>query len=329
MKTLIAILILIIPNTGSSSADEALTEERAISILETSLNKQERIKAVAALANPDDQTASPIAVLLGRTVAANPTSDEAMKSLVTLGLIGRPSIPIVAGLVPNGLDYSYLCAKITIPRFPQKLEEDLLAALMPPNSVHAATDRSHAALALRWFPLSSEAANRVTTKLLEDPWHESNLKGALFLAPKCNDPAILTRIRANKLLSMKYLGARLAEEWRRKNSNRLLIMPANQELPEGEQKEREEANAELAEKATAAIPEALQRLKTASYVENKYIWMETLKALSDHATLPLDETLKILDRVPRKRGSTLDLLLVEFRAEITAKSEQASSSKGG
>lgn len=324
MKPLIAILISILAGSGILSADDDLSVNTAIETLEKSLNKRDRITAVAALRNAEEK-AAPAAAVLGRIVATDPTGEEAGYASEALGHIGAPSIPIIAALVPNGFDYSYLCASRTIRRFPRELEADLLAALEPTYSLHPASDRFNAILALRWFSLSPEAANRLTLAQLENRSYTSKLGSALFLAHRGNDPSILASIEAHPFLCMKYLGARLREEWRRRDSpihkhRGMMHMP--RPLPADEQARCKAADAELAKLATAAIPEALEQLKRAHDTHEKYLWMEALKALSHDATLPPGETVEVLERTWRERGSQIDLLLAEFRSKVTNNSEQ-------
>lgn len=201
-----------------------------------------------------------------------------------------------------------------------------MAALEPTFSLHPASDRFNAILALRWFSLTPEAANRLTQAQLEDRSYTSNLGGALFLAPSGNDPSILTSIEAHPFLCMKYLGARLREEWRRRDSlihkqRRMMHVP--RPLPADEQTKCKAADAELAKLAADAIPEALEQLKRAHDTHEKYLWMETLKALSFHATLPPRETVETLERAWRERGSLIDLLLAEFRFTLTTTPQES------
>lgn len=327
MKSSIAILISVLATSGVLTAGDDLTVEAAIGILETSLNKRNRITAVAALRNAKEQ-AAPATSVLGRIIETDATGSEAGYASEALGHIGKPSIPIIASLVPNGFDYSYLCATRAIQRFPRELETDLLAALEPTFSLHPASDRFNAILALRWFSLSSEAANRLTQAQLENRSYTSKLGGALFLAERGNEPSILASIEAHPFFCMKYLGARLREEWRRRDSpihkhRRMMHVP--RPLLTDEQARCKAAEAELAKLASAAIPEALEQLKRAHDTHEKYLWMEVLKALSDHANLPPDETIVTLDNVWRERGSLIDLLLAEFRSKVAANSEQVAA----
>ena len=324
MKSSIAILISILATPGILSASDDLSVDTAIGILETSLNRRERITALAALRDAEER-AAPATAVLGRIVATAPSGDEAGYASEALGHVGKQSIPIIAALVPNGFDYSYLFAKRTIPRFPREVEADLLAALEPVFSLHPAPERFNAILALRWFSLSPEAANRLTQAQLEDRSYTSKLGGALFLSQNGNDPSILATIDAHPFLCMKYLGARLREEWRRRDSpihkhRRMMHVP--QPLPADEQSRCKAADAELAKLAADAIPEALEQLKRAHDTHEKYLWMETLKALSFHATLPPSETVETLESAWRERGSLIDLLLAEFRSKLTTNSKQ-------
>ena len=323
MNPSIAILIFTLAGTVALSAGDELSVMAAIEVLDVSLNKRDRITAVATLRNLKGE-AAPATAILGRIIATAPTGDEAAYASEALGHIGKPSIPIIAALVQNGLDYSYLCATRAIQRFPRALEDELLAALEPVLLLHPAADRFNAILALRWFSLSPEAANRVTLDQLENRSYTSKLGGALFLAQRGNDPAIVATIEAHSFQTMKYLGARLREEWRRRPIDEQRRMwHVRPPLSDDERRTRDVADARLAQLATTAIPEALDQLKRAHDTHEKYLWMETLKALSDHASLPRDATVETLDRVWRKRGSLIDLLLTEFRSTVPTNSEQS------
>lgn len=317
MKTSIAILILIFASVRVLRAGDDLSVEAAIQILDASLNKRDRITAVAALRNAEEQ-AAPAVSLLGQIIATDPSGNEAGYASEALGYIGKPSIPIIAELVPNGFDFSYLCATRAIRSFPRELEAELLIALEPTLSLNAASDRFNGILALRWFPLSPDAANRLTLSQLENRSYSSKLGGALFLAQRGNDPSILVSIEAHSFLCMKYLGARLREEWRRRDSpihQHQQMMHVPRPLAKEEQERCNAADAELTDLATAAIPETLDKLKRAHDTHEKYLWLETLSALSDHAILPRDQTLEVVNNVWRERGSVIDLLLFEYRIE--------------
>jgi hypothetical protein len=329
MKTSIAFSLAILAWAAILRAEEGFSVEDAMKVLESSLNKRDRINAVAALRNFKER-AAPATAVLGQIIATDPTGDEAGYAAEALGHIGKPSIPIVAMLVPNGFEFSYVCATRTIRRFPPELEADLVAAIEPTLSAPYASDRFNGILALRWFNLSPDSANRLARAQIDD--RPSKLEGALFLAPRANDPSILSNIESHPLRCMKYLGANLREKWRRRDSpihQDRRRSHVGQPLPEDEQERCASADAKLAELAAAAIPEALEKLRSAHGVHEKYLWMETLKALSAHSNLPREKTVEVLDNVWRERGSLVDLMLTEFRDEVSSNSEQGDAPYGG
>ena len=99
MKSSIAILISILATPGILSASDDLSVDTAIGILETSLNRRERITALAALRDAEER-AAPATAVLGRIVATAPSGDEAGYASEALGHVGKQSIPIIAALVP-------------------------------------------------------------------------------------------------------------------------------------------------------------------------------------------------------------------------------------
>jgi hypothetical protein len=328
MKTSIALLLTALTWTAVVLAEDGLSLEGAKAILELSLNKRDRINALCTLRNGEERAES-AAGILGRIVAISPTGDEAGYAAEALGRIGRPSIPIVATLVPNGFDWSYVCATRTIARLPRELESELVAALEPTLSLPSNSDRFNGILALRWFNLSPECANQLARRQMEH--RGTSLAAALFLAPKGNDASLLAaieRVEREPLMCVKYLGERIREEWRRRDSPiRRLYRSAHARppLPKDEQDRSAAADAKLAQLAANAIPEVLTKLRLgpADDTHNKYLWMAMLGALSEHSKLPRVETVEALDKVGRQRGGLIDRLLIEFRDKISKTSEQS------
>ena len=324
IKKHIAVIVLFVQVPCWVRAADSIPVDQAIEILETSLSKRDRINAVAALRNAEG-AAAPAIQVLARIIAQDPCGDEAGYAAEALGYIGKPSLPLIAGLIKNGFDWSYLCASHSMRRLPHGLDEALLGELEPTlkGSV-TPEDRFNAILVLGSYPLKAESANRICRMLMSKRYIASGPAAALFLAPKCDDVAILDLIDAHPLKSMKYLGARVREEWRRRPILRELAkwhVPIP--LSEEEKKRFAEADARLTVLAREATAEALDRLRHTSSRHEQYFWLEMLRYLAVHCPPPRDETKKGLDSITRIRGSTIDRLLIDYRNELTRKGEQS------
>jgi hypothetical protein len=209
--------------------------------------------------------------------------------------------------------------------------EPTLTGIVPPE------ERFNAILMLRWYPLKPESANNVCRMLMSEQYIASRPAVARFIAPKANDSLILDWIDAISftrygetllsLKSMKYLGARIREEWRRRPIlERLSMYHAKVPLPKEEQARFAEADARLTVLAKEAIPEALDRLRQASSTHVQYFWLEMLRYLAVHSSPPWDETKQVLDNMKRERGSTIDRLLIYYSDELTKRGEQSPAS---
>jgi hypothetical protein len=310
---------------------------KAIDVLETSLNKRERINAVSALRNARE-AAAPAARVLARIIAQDPRGDEAGYAAESLGYIGKPSIPLIASLIRNGFDWSYCCAASASRRLPHGLDELILLELEPTlTGIVPPEERFNAILMLRWYPLKPESANNVCRMLMSVQYIASRPAVARFIAPKANDSQILDWIDATSftrygvtllsLKSMKYLGVRIREEWRRRPIlERLSMYHAKVPLPKEEQARFAEADARLTVLAKEAIPEALDGLRQASSAHVQYFWLEMLRYLAVHSSPPWDETKQVLDNMKRERGSTIDRLLIYYSDELTKRGEQSPAS---
>jgi hypothetical protein len=324
MKNCIAIILpFVITAPLFVHADDGISVDKAIDVLESSLNKRERINAVAALRNARE-AATPAARVLARIIAQDACGDEAGYAAESLGYIGKPSIPLIASLIQNGFDWSYLCASRAY-CLPHGLDELILSELEPTltgNVTHE--ERFNAILMLRYYPLKPESANNVCRMLMSKQYIASGPAVAFFIAPKANDSRILDSIDALSLKSTKYLGARIREDWRRRPILHRLSMPRKpQPLSKEEQARFAEADAGLTVLAKEAMPEALDKLRHAYGTHEQYFWLEMLRYLAEHSSPSRNETKQVLDHVNRARGSTIDRLLVEYSDELNKNGEQS------
>lgn len=307
-------MLLVTPTFAQTKLD--YTVEEAIEVLETSLNSQQRSNGLYALRVAREK-AAPAADVLARIVAQAPTSAEANYAAEALARIGEPAVPLIVSLSQNGLDWSILFAWHTY-AFPNDLDEAFMNELMPIiEGDNTAERRFNALVVLQHYHLERESANRIC-KLLKAKSHEkSRLAMAVFIAPKGNDREILNSIESIRTPSAMYVAACIREQWRRRPILEALSRPHVRKLMPPEEKLKfEEADAELSKLANRAMPEAMSRLREAHDAHDKYLWVEVLRYLDTHASLPFRQTIDLFDAVQRQRGNMLDRTIVEFKKEL-------------
>jgi hypothetical protein len=301
---------------------EQLSVDEAIEILETSLNKRERIDAISFLRNARERAAR-ASDIMALIIAIDPTSSEARYAAETLGHLGTQSIPAIANLANNGFEYSYLLSYRPWWRIDPKLEKELLAAFRPLIESDSIDQRLSGILGIRGFPLSTESANALCRVLLSKRYRGSEHAVALYIAPKGNAEDIPLAIKKNASKTMKYIAARLEEEWVWRDSpiyKRIWISHAPKELPESEVERKNEAESVLVDLAKEAVPEAIEHLRDSRIspvAHVVYLWIETLKYLSVHAALPKEEVIRALDEIERPNGSNLDHAILKYRYHLT------------
>lgn len=319
------IFVLAIPHPGRG--DEPTVDE-AIRILETSLNKRERIDAVASLRNAREKAVK-AKDILALIIAIDPTNSEAAYAAESLGHFGTQAIQTIANLAKNGFEYSYLLSFRPWWRTDRKIEPELLATFQPLLESDSIDDRFNGILAIRGFPISMESANKLCRVLMTKHFRGSHHAVALFIAPKGYSKDILAAIREDQSSTMKYIAARIEEEWIWRHSEiyeRLRRSHAPAELPESERKRSKEAEAVLLDLAKEAVPEAIEHIRSSRISPTAhvvYIWIETLKYLSKHAPVPNDEVIRALDEIERPNGSNLDRAITEYRLQFTRSKRDA------
>lgn len=308
---------------GIVIADDEMSVDQAIKVLETSLNHDQRILALYALRVAQEKSAPAINVL-ARIIAQDPCGEEAGFAAEVMGYVGEPSIPLVAELIKNGFEWSYLFASRSY-RFPHDLDEQILAELDPMlTSETSDKDRFNALLMIRWYPLETKTANELCNKLMIEKYKASWPALALFIAPKGSDPKILDRIQSLKLKSMQYIAARIREQWRRQPILLELSRPhVRKPLPADELARFNAADTKLTEMAKAAMPEALAKLGEARDKHEQYFWLAMVYYLADHYPPPQEEVYDVLDSVLRDRGSLIDRLLNEYKDELKIQAQQS------
>ena len=302
MTTVVSILC------GTLVCSAQTPAEKELRVLQTSLDRSERIEALIALRQLSELPAS-ATTEIGRLILAG--GSEAEYALEILPKFGEAALPVIVKLMQDGSLDTQVRASYVAMRLHPTNENAFLQALHPILQRRPAAARYPAVLALGTFPLSISNSTLIAHELLQDNSSAIQFTAAIRLGEHArgwelnvSDDVLFLEMRKSKYATVRYAGARFEETGRvmRWNGGKRAPPP----LSPGEKARRQRAEEQLHQHANDTLAECLSLLNSAHEPYEKLALFYCLQFVYPHIKKGRAAMAEGLKAARIERGSLLD-----------------------